>query len=162
LKEPICTKGAIDLEIDGEISNIRLNRIHIEEDPGKMIHIGAPGIWGAKASAVDFNRSGVPLIEIVSEPDMRNARQAKEFVIMIKATLVNLGICDGNMEEGSLRCDANISIRPMGQKELGTKTEVKNMNSFKAVERAITYEIERQKRDDPDGHEDRAGDTLLG
>ena len=143
-EEPICSKGFIEIEVDNKIKKIRLNRIHIEEDAGKMVHIGAPGIWGAKASAIDFNRSSVPLIEIVSEPDLRNGQESKDYVIMLKAILVSLGICDGNMEEGSLRCDANISIRKKGSTKLGTKIEVKNMNSFKAIERAIDFEIKRQ------------------
>lgn len=145
-EEPLCSGGWIDIEVDGKIKRIRLNRIHMEEDAGKMVHVGAPGIWGSKASAVDYNRSSVPLIEIVSEPDINSAKEAKEYVIMLRSILVSLGICDGNLEEGSLRCDANISIRPKGEKGLGVKTEVKNMNSFKAIERAIDFEIERQIR----------------
>ncbi|MBN2544938.1 MAG: Asp-tRNA(Asn)/Glu-tRNA(Gln) amidotransferase subunit GatB [Spirochaetes bacterium] len=145
-EEPICSKGYIEIEIDGKIKKIRLNRIHMEEDAGKLVHIGAPGIWGSKASAVDFNRTGIPLIEIVTEPDINSAKEAKEYVIMLRAILVSLGICDGNMEEGSLRCDANISIRKKGETILGTKTEIKNMNSFKAIERAIDFEIKRQKK----------------
>jgi aspartyl-tRNA(Asn)/glutamyl-tRNA(Gln) amidotransferase subunit B len=144
-EEPICSGGEIEIEIDNEIKKIRLNRIHMEEDAGKMVHIGAPGIWGAKASAVDFNRCSVPLLEIVSEPDLADGQEAKEYVVMLRAILKTLDICDGNMEEGSLRCDANISIRPVGDKKLGVKTEVKNMNSFKAIERAIDFEIKRQK-----------------
>ncbi|HOJ65282.1 MAG TPA: Asp-tRNA(Asn)/Glu-tRNA(Gln) amidotransferase subunit GatB [Spirochaetota bacterium] len=143
-EEPLCSGGWIDIEIDGKIKRIRLNRIHMEEDAGKMVHVGAPGIWGSKASAVDYNRSSVPLIEIVSEPDINSAKEAKEYVIMLRSILVSLGICDGNLEEGSLRCDANISIRPKGTSGLGVKTEIKNMNSFKAIERAIDFEIERQ------------------
>jgi len=145
-EEPICSKGYVQIESDGKIKKIRLNRIHMEEDAGKLVHIGAPGIWGSKASAVDFNRTSVPLIEIVTEPDLRSAREAKKYVVMLRAILVSLGICDGNMEEGSLRCDANISIRKIGEKKLGTKSEIKNMNSFKAIERAIEFEIKRQKK----------------
>ncbi len=145
-EEPICSKGYIEIEVNNKIKKIRLNRIHMEEDAGKMVHIGAPGIWGAKASAVDFNRSSVPLIEIVSEPDLSTGQESKEYVIILRAILVSLGICDGNMEEGSLRCDANISIRKKGDTKLGTKIEVKNMNSFKAIERAIDFEIERQTK----------------
>jgi len=145
-EEPICSKGYVEIEVDGKIKKIRLNRIHMEEDAGKLVHIGAPGIWGSKASAVDFNRTSIPLIEIVTEPDLSSAKEAKEYVIMLRAILVSLGICDGNMEEGSLRCDANISIRKKGDKKLGTKTEIKNMNSFKAIERAIDFEIKRQKK----------------
>ncbi len=145
-EEPICKNGSIEIETKTGIKKIRLNRIHMEEDAGKMVHIGAPGIWGSKASAVDYNRSCVPLIEIVTEPDITSGDDAKEFVIILRSILVSLGLCDGNMDEGSLRCDANISIRPRGDKKLGTKTEVKNMNSFKAIERAINFEIERQKK----------------
>ncbi|MCP4727801.1 MAG: Asp-tRNA(Asn)/Glu-tRNA(Gln) amidotransferase GatCAB subunit B, partial [bacterium] len=104
------------------------------------------GIRGSKASAVDFNRCGVPLIEIVSEPNIHNAREAREYVVMLRSILVSLGLCNGNLEEGSLRCDANISIRKHGESEPGVKTEIKNMNSFKAIERSIDVEIERQKR----------------
>jgi len=145
-EEPICSSGYIEIDINNNIKKIRLNRIHMEEDAGKMIHIGAPGIWGSKASAVDFNRTSVPLLEIVSEPDLSDGIEAKEYVITLRAILVSLDICDGNMEEGSLRCDANISIRKTGSKTLGVKTEIKNMNSFKAIEKAIDYEIERQKK----------------
>ena len=143
-EEPICSEGYVEVETDGKLKKIHLNRIHIEEDAGKMVHVGAPGIWGSKASAVDYNRSSVPLIEIVSEPDISSPEEAREFVIMLRTILVSLGICDGNLEEGSLRCDANISIRPRGVTELGTKTEIKNMNSFKAVEKALAFEIDRQ------------------
>lgn len=145
-EEPICSGGYVEIEVDGKRKKVLLNRIHMEEDAGKMVHVGAPGIWGSKASAVDYNRSSIPLIEIVTEPDMSSAKEAKEYVMMLRDILVNLGICDGNLEEGSLRCDANISIRPRGSKTLGTKTEIKNMNSFKAIEKAIDFEIERQKK----------------
>lgn len=146
MEEPLCSGGSVEIDENGTPFRIRLNRIHMEEDAGKMVHVGAPGIWGSKASAVDFNRTSVPLIEIVSEPDIHTAKQAKDYVIMLRAILVQLGICDGNLEEGSLRCDANISLRPVGQKELGVKAEVKNMNSFKAIEKAIAFEIERQTK----------------
>lgn len=143
-EEPICSGGYVEIDDNGVPYSIKLNRIHMEEDAGKMVHVGAPGIWGSKASAVDFNRTSVPLIEIVTEPDIKTAKQAKDYVIMLRATLVQLGICDGNLEEGSLRCDANISIRKVGESKLGVKAEVKNMNSFKAIEKAIEFEIERQ------------------
>ncbi len=143
-EEPICSGGFVEIDDNGKPLAIKLNRIHMEEDAGKMVHVGAPGIWGSKASAVDFNRTSVPLIEIVTEPDIKCAKHAKDYVIMLRSVLVQLGICDGNLEEGSLRCDANISIRKVGEKKLGTKTEVKNMNSFKAIEKAIEFEIERQ------------------
>ncbi len=142
-EEPVCSGGFIEIETGGTVKRVRLNRIHMEEDAGKMVHVGAPGIWGSKASAVDLNRSSVPLIEIVTEPDISGSEEAREYVTMLRALLVSLDICDGNMEEGSLRCDANVSIRPIGQKELGIKVEIKNMNSFKAIERALDYEIQR-------------------
>lgn len=142
--EPLCKNGYIEIESNNGIKKVRINRIHLEEDAGKLVHIGAPGIWGAKASAVDFNRSGIPLIEIVTEPDINSAKEAKEFVVTLRNILIFLDVCDGNMEEGSLRCDANISIRPRGSTVLGTKVEIKNMNSFRAIERAIDYEINRQ------------------
>ncbi|MCG8571275.1 MAG: Asp-tRNA(Asn)/Glu-tRNA(Gln) amidotransferase subunit GatB [Spirochaetes bacterium] len=144
--EPVCTGGFIEIETPQGLKAVQLNRIHIEEDAGKMVHVGAPGIWGSKASAVDFNRSSVPLLEIVSEPNLSSAKEAKEYVMMLRSILVNLRICDGNLEEGSLRCDANISLRQKGETKLGVKTEVKNMNSFKAIEKAINFEIDRQKK----------------
>ena len=138
---PLCSDGFIDIEIDGQRKRIRLNRIHLEEDAGKSIHDTA---LAGHDTLVDLNRSGVPLIEIVSEPDIRTAREAYLYLTRIKQLVTYLEICDGNMEEGSLRCDANVSIRPKGDSELGVKTEVKNMNSFRNVERALTYEINRQ------------------
>jgi aspartyl-tRNA(Asn)/glutamyl-tRNA(Gln) amidotransferase subunit B len=142
-EEPVCTGGFIEIELNGNVKKVRLNRIHMEEDAGKMVHVGAPGIWGSKASAVDFNRCSVPLIEIVSEPELSSPEEAREYVAMLRAMLVTQGICDGNMEEGSLRCDANVSVREKGSKKLGTKVEIKNMNSFKAIERALEFEIAR-------------------
>src|SRR5262249_35044964 len=118
---------------------VRLTRIHMEEDAGKSVHAA-----GAPVSLVDLNRAGVPLIEVVSEPDLRSAREAAEYLRALRQLVRYLGICDGNMEEGSLRCDANVSIRPVGESKLGTRTELKNMNSFKHVEKAIEYEIARQ------------------
>jgi aspartyl-tRNA(Asn)/glutamyl-tRNA(Gln) amidotransferase subunit B len=145
-EEPICTGGFIEIELNGNVKQVNLNRIHMEEDAGKMVHVGAPGIWGSKASAVDFNRCSVPLIEIVSEPDLSSPEEAREYVAMLRAMLVTQGICDGSMEEGSLRCDANVSVREKGSKKLGTKVEIKNMNSFKAIERALEFEIARLKK----------------
>ncbi|BBM81904.1 Asp-tRNA(Asn)/Glu-tRNA(Gln) amidotransferase subunit GatB [Candidatus Uabimicrobium amorphum] len=145
-EKPLCSKGHIVIENEeAQQQQVRLNRIHVEEDAGKMIHVGTPGIWGAQASAVDFNRTSIPLIEIVSEPDIQTPYQAKEYMTMLRTILVSMNICDGNMEEGSLRCDANVSLRKKGESELGVKTEIKNLNSFKAVERALEYEIKRQK-----------------
>ena len=143
---PICLGGHLTIDAGHGHKKVRLTRIHMEEDAGKMVHVGAPGIWGSKASAVDYNRSSIPLIEIVSEPDISSPKEAKEYVMMLRATLVSLGICDGNLEQGSMRCDANVSLRPRGTGTLGVKTEIKNMNSFKAIERALEYEIERQRK----------------
>jgi len=141
---PIATKGYMDITVDGEIKHIGITRVHLEEDAGKLVHKGAAGLKGATSSLVDFNRTGVPLMEIVTEPDIRSAEEAKVFMSELRSLLVYLGVCDGNMEEGSLRCDANISLRKPGQKELGVKTEVKNMNSFKSVQKALFAEIKRQ------------------
>jgi len=138
---PICSDGYISIQVDGEEKKIGITRIHMEEDAGKSIHDQDP-----YHTLIDLNRCGVPLIEIVSEPDIRSPREAYAYLIRIKQIVQYLGICDGNMEEGSLRCDANVSIRPRGQQEFGTRTELKNMNSFRNVERALEYEIERQIR----------------
>jgi aspartyl-tRNA(Asn)/glutamyl-tRNA(Gln) amidotransferase subunit B len=136
---PICLSGAVEIELDGAPKRIRLTRIHMEEDAGKNIH-DAHG----DASLVDLNRAGVPLLEIVSEPDMRAAAEAGVYLRTLRGILQYLGVCDGNMEEGSFRCDANVSVRPAGSDTFGTKIEIKNLNSFKAVEKAIEFEIERQ------------------
>lgn len=139
---PLCQNGYITINLNGSTKKIGITRIHMEEDAGKLIHgenLGEPD-----SSYVDFNRTGVPLIEIVSEPDIRTPEEAREYLIKVKAILEYLEICDCNMEEGSLRCDANISLRPEGEQNLGTKAELKNMNSFKNVQRAIEYEIKRQ------------------
>ena len=136
--EPICEGGVIRFRVRGETKNVRLVRIHLEEDAGKNVH--APG----GVSFVDYNRSGVPLCEIVSEPDVRSAEEAAEYVRALRALVRTLGICDGNMEEGSLRCDANVSLRLRGETKLGTKAELKNMNSFKNVRDAVEHEIRRQ------------------
>jgi aspartyl-tRNA(Asn)/glutamyl-tRNA(Gln) amidotransferase subunit B len=138
--EPIAEHGGVDVEVDGKQSRVRLTRIHMEEDAGKNIHVP-----GRHTSLVDFNRAGVPLIEIVSEPDLRSAAEAGEYMRALRQMVVWLGVSDGNMEEGSLRCDANVSIRPRGEQKLGTKTELKNINSFKFVEKAIAHEIARQE-----------------
>ena len=136
---PICVNGYIDIEVDGAVKRVRLTRIHMEEDAGKNIH-DAHG----DSSLVDLNRAGVPLLEIVSEPDMRSREEAGAYLRTLRAILQYLGICDGNMEEGSFRCDANVSIRPQGGETLGTKVEIKNLNSFRGVERALAFEVERQ------------------
>jgi aspartyl-tRNA(Asn)/glutamyl-tRNA(Gln) amidotransferase subunit B len=137
---PICVNGFIDIEVGGAVKRVRLIRIHLEEDAGKNIH-DAHG----DSSLVDLNRAGVPLLEIVSEPDLRSCAEAGAYLRTLRAIVQYLGICDGNMEEGSFRCDANISIRPQGSAALGTKIEIKNLNSFRAVERALAFEIDRQK-----------------
>ncbi len=138
---PICFDGHIDIELeDGSTKRIGLTRIHMEEDAGKSIHDQDP-----HNTLIDLNRAGTPLLEIVSEPDIRTPQEAYAYLTRIKQIVRYLGVCDGNMEEGSLRCDANVSIRPAGQKKLGTRTEIKNLNSFRNVERALTYEVERQK-----------------
>ena len=136
---PICLAGRVDIEVDGEPRAVRLTRIHMEEDTGKNIHD-----QHGDASLVDYNRCGVPLLEIVSEPDIRTPAEAGAYLRKLRQILQYLEVCDGNMEEGSFRCDANISVRPRGSEALGTKAEVKNMNSFRAVEKAIEFEIARQ------------------
>ena len=140
---PICEHGYLDVEVEGEKRRIRINRAHMEEDAGKLVHHGT-SITDSDYSLVDYNRTGTPLLEIVSEPDMRSAKEAVAYMEKMRAILQYVGISDCRMEEGSLRCDANVSVRPVGQKELGTKTEIKNINSFKGVERAIEYEAMRQ------------------
>ena len=140
---PVAENGNIEVETDEGIFNIGVTRVHLEEDAGKLIHEGS--IDKSKGSLVDYNRTGVPLIEIVSEPDMRTPAQAKAYLTQLKMIMEYLGISDCNMEEGSLRCDANVSLRPEGQEEFGTKAELKNMNSFSAVEKGLEYEVKRQK-----------------
>lgn len=149
-EEPICLKGHIDINVNGEEKRIGITRIHMEEDAGKLVHSGAT-ISTSDSSAVDYNRAGVPLIEIVSEPDMRSAEEARAYMENLKAILEYTDVCDCKMQEGSLRCDANISIMPEGAKEFGTRAEIKNLNSFKALVRAIEYEVERQKEVIEDG-----------
>lgn len=136
---PICHDGNITIKLEDYTKEIGITRIHMEEDAGKSIHDQDP-----YNTLIDLNRSGVPLIEIVSEPDLRTPQEAYEYLKRIKQIVQYLEICDGNMEEGSLRCDANVSVRPRGREKFGTRTELKNMNSFRNVERAIAYEIDRQ------------------
>jgi aspartyl-tRNA(Asn)/glutamyl-tRNA(Gln) amidotransferase subunit B len=158
---PICEHGNIEIVVDEKIKRIGITRIHMEEDAGKNIHEGA-----GNYSFVDLNRAGVPLMEIVSDPDIRSPREAVEYMKKLRAILRYLEVCDGNMEQGSLRCDANISIRPAGQKEYGTRTEVKNINSFRFVEKALEYEIKRQVKAIEEGgkviQETRLWDTVRG
>ncbi|MFW6006616.1 MAG: Asp-tRNA(Asn)/Glu-tRNA(Gln) amidotransferase subunit GatB [Halanaerobiales bacterium] len=140
---PVAENGYINIETESGKYRIGVTRVHLEEDAGKLIHEGT--IDSSIGSLVDYNRTGVPLIEIVSEPDMRSPAQAKKYLTQLKQIMEYLEISDCNMDEGSLRCDANVSIRPESQEEYGIKTELKNMNSFKAVEKALNYEIKRQK-----------------
>jgi len=136
---PICANGYIDIEVEGYTKRIGITRIHMEEDAGKSIHDQDP-----YNTLVDLNRAGTPLIEIVSEPDIRTPQEAYAYLSKIKQIVQYLEVCDGNMEEGSLRCDANVSVRPRGREKFGTRTELKNMNSFRNVEKAIDFEIYRQ------------------
>ena len=145
---PICEHGHLDIVLNGAVKRIGITRIHMEEDAGKNIHESASG---GNYSFVDLNRAGVPLMEIVSEPDMRSPQEAAEYMKKLRSILRYLGVCDGNMEQGSLRCDANVSLKPDGRKELGTKVEIKNINSFKFVEKALDYEIMRQLKILEDG-----------
>jgi aspartyl-tRNA(Asn)/glutamyl-tRNA(Gln) amidotransferase subunit B len=137
---PLARQGWIDIEVNGKSKRIGITRIHLEEDAGKLIHDESRSL-----SYVDFNRTGVPLVEIVSEPDLRTPEEASTFLKKLRDMVRYLDICDGNMEQGSLRCDANISLRPAGSEGFGVKTEVKNMNSFRFVQRALEYEIKRQR-----------------
>ncbi|MEW5949717.1 MAG: Asp-tRNA(Asn)/Glu-tRNA(Gln) amidotransferase subunit GatB [Thermodesulfobacteriota bacterium] len=158
---PIAENGHIEIGLDGQTKRIGITRIHMEEDAGKLIHDAS-----APTSYVDFNRTGVPLIEIVSEPDIRTPEEAVEYLKTLRNILRYLGICDGNMEEGSFRCDANVSMRPEGTKTFGIRTEIKNMNSFRHVQKALEYEIRRQTALLLDGkeviQETRLWDTTKG
>ena len=146
---PLSEHGSVSFPIDGRTARVGIRRVHLEEDTGKLVHAGV--MEAAESSLVDYNRSGVPLMEIVSEPDIRTPEEAAEYLRHLRAILVFLDVCDGNMEEGSFRCDANVSVRPVGSAVLGTKVEVKNMNSFKNVQKALAYEIRRQIRAVQDG-----------
>ena len=137
--KPVCGEGRVDFLVNGEKKSVRMTRIHIEEDAGKLLHEAL-----LEESLIDFNRCGVPLIEMVTEPDIRSSAEAKAFLEHIKTTLSYLGICDCKMEEGSIRCDVNVSIRPEGSKEYGTRIEMKNVNTFSGAVRAIDYEVNRQ------------------
>ncbi len=139
---PLCEGGAVEILVEGETRRIGLVRIHLEEDAGKSLH--PEGKEGVATTRVDLNRAGVPLIEIVSQPELRSGIESVQYLTKLRQILVYLDVCDGNMEEGSLRCDANVSVRPRGARELGTKTEIKNVNSFRFVEKAIQFEIHRQ------------------
>jgi aspartyl-tRNA(Asn)/glutamyl-tRNA(Gln) amidotransferase subunit B len=141
-ERPLATEGHIEIAIGGGLRTVRLQRIHMEEDAGKLLHEGFA--WSGEKSGVDFNRAGVPLIEVVSYPEMHGAEEAHAYLTALKAVLVYAGVSEGNMEEGSLRCDANVSVRPLGSDRLGTRTEIKNLNSFRNVARAIEHEVARQ------------------
>jgi aspartyl-tRNA(Asn)/glutamyl-tRNA(Gln) amidotransferase subunit B len=141
-ERPLALRGSVEFAVGGQSKRVGITRVHMEEDAGKSLHEGFPD--SATKTYVDYNRGGVPLIEIVSEPDMRSAAEAAEFFSRLRSILVWIGVNDGNMEEGSLRCDANVSVRPAGQQKFGTKAEVKNVNSFRYLQRALEYEIERQ------------------
>ncbi|MDJ0729405.1 MAG: Asp-tRNA(Asn)/Glu-tRNA(Gln) amidotransferase subunit GatB [Crocosphaera sp.] len=165
---PIVEEGFLEIELVNKKTKevtrktIGITRLHMEEDAGKLVHAGSDRLAGSTHSLVDFNRTGVPLLEIVSEPDIRTGQEAAEYAQELRRLVRYLGISDGNMQEGSLRCDVNISVRPVGQKEFGTKVEIKNMNSFSAIQKAIEYEIERQieavENDDPIYQETRLWD----
>jgi aspartyl-tRNA(Asn)/glutamyl-tRNA(Gln) amidotransferase subunit B len=142
---PICLAGSMNIVVEGQEKQIGITRIHIEEDAGKLLHQGAESIAESTSSLIDFNRSSVPLIEIVTEPDMRSAKEARAFLESLRLNLQYLGVCAGNLEEGSMRADVNVSLRPVGQEKFGTRAEVKNINSYRSLERAIASEVERQK-----------------
>jgi aspartyl-tRNA(Asn)/glutamyl-tRNA(Gln) amidotransferase subunit B len=146
--EPLCVGGWLDVPTeDGGMTRVGITRVHLEEDTGKSLHVGATGrIHGADYSLVDYNRAGIPLVEIVSEPDLRSAEDARAYAEELRAVLLALGVSDAKLEEGSMRFDVNISIRPVGHSTYGTKVELKNLNSLRSLYRAITYEADRQRR----------------
>jgi len=142
-EEPLAEEGSLEIDLaDGRSHRVGIQRLHLEEDVGKLVHEGT--LETAQSSLVDFNRAGVPLMETVSKPELRSPEEAAAYLRAFRAVLVYLGVCDGNMEEGSLRCDANISLKPAGASTLGTKVEIKNMNSFRNVQRALEFEVTRQ------------------
>jgi aspartyl-tRNA(Asn)/glutamyl-tRNA(Gln) amidotransferase subunit B len=162
-EQPLATAGVLEFDSARGLRRVGITRVHLEEDAGKSLH---EGVGDSQKSGVDFNRSGVPLIEVVTDPDLRSADEASEFFSRLREILVWIGVNDGNMEEGSLRCDANVSVRPRGSLALGTKAEVKNVNSFRFLQRALQYEIDRQSAIlDQGGHvrqETRLWDSLAG
>jgi aspartyl-tRNA(Asn)/glutamyl-tRNA(Gln) amidotransferase subunit B len=165
---PVCVGGHLDVDLpNGESRRVGITRVHMEEDTGKTTHGSASGrIHGAESALIDYNRAGVPLVECVSEPDMRSPEEAGAYLRELRATLEALDVSDVRMEEGSLRCDANVSVRPEGSRTLGTKVEIKNMNSVRSLERALSYEIQRQTKalenDDPIVQETRHWDEDAG
>ena len=145
--EPLCAGGWLDVDVEGVLRRIGITRVHLEEDTGKSLHVGATGrIHGADYSLVDYNRAGIPLVEIVSEPDLRSAEEARAYAEELRAVLLALGVSDAKLEEGSMRFDVNVSIRPVGHAEYGTKIELKNLNSLRSLYRAVAYEADRQRR----------------
>jgi len=150
--EPMCVGGHLDVEVDGEVRRVGITRVHLEEDTGKSLHVGTTGrIHGADYSLVDYNRAGIPLVEIVSEPDLRSAEEARAYAEELRAVLLALAVSDAKLEEGSMRFDVNISLRPVGHAQFGTKVELKNLNSLRSLYRAVGYEAERQRRVLADG-----------
>jgi aspartyl-tRNA(Asn)/glutamyl-tRNA(Gln) amidotransferase subunit B len=141
---PVVQGGKVHIVLDGEAKTVQLTRAHLEEDAGKSLHEDFRGPHGESSSGIDLNRAGTPLLEIVTEPDMRSAAEAVAYAKALHSLVVWLGVCDGNMQEGSFRCDANVSVRPVSQKEYGTRCEIKNLNSFRFLEEAIQYEVRRQ------------------
>ena len=161
---PICVGGHLDVDLpDGTTSRIGITRVHMEEDTGKTVHASATGrIHDADAALIDFNRAGVPLVECVSEPDIRSPEEAAAYLRELRATLESLDVSDVRMEEGSLRCDANISMRPVGTEAFGTKVEIKNMNSIRSLERALALRDRAADQGARGRRGDRAGDASLG
>ncbi len=142
---PVCVGGVLEVDVDGDAVQVGITRVHMEEDTGKSLHVGDTGrIHAAAGSLLDFNRSGVPLVEIVTEPDLRSPEQARAYARELQGLILALGVSDARLEEGSMRFDANVSIRPAGHDEFGTRAEIKNMNSLRSLERAVRYEIDRQ------------------
>jgi aspartyl-tRNA(Asn)/glutamyl-tRNA(Gln) amidotransferase subunit B len=150
--EPLCVDGWLDVDVEGETRRVGITRVHLEEDTGKSLHVGTTGrIHGADYSLVDYNRAGIPLVEIVSEPDLRSAEEARAYAEELRGVLLALGVSDAKLEEGSMRFDVNVSIRPVGHAQYGTKVELKNLNSLRSLYRAVDYEAERQRRVLADG-----------
>jgi aspartyl-tRNA(Asn)/glutamyl-tRNA(Gln) amidotransferase subunit B len=144
---PLCIDGHLEVDVDGDRTRVGITRAHMEEDTGKSLHVGATGrIAGAEYSLIDYNRAGIPLVEVVSEPDIRSPLEAQRYLTELRGILLTLGVSDVRMEEGSMRCDANVSLRTPGADALGTKVEIKNLNSIRSVSRALTFEIERQQK----------------
>lgn len=143
--QPVGKNGFLEIDLNGKKKIVNITRIHIEEDAGKLVHAGSDRLSGSTYSLADYNRAGVPLVEIVSEPEIRSSEEAKLYMEELRSILVCAGVCDGKMEEGSMRCDANVSIRQRGTEKFGTRVEIKNLNSFRSLQRAIDYEVQRQK-----------------